>query len=470
MKFKLGLLIALFLCNIGIAQTTTKFSSQTVKEDLDYLYQSLQSTHYNLFAFQKQKKYDSLYNQLRLSLPSDSLAQLQAVTLYQRLVSFANTGHCEIDFPAKAYIDYAYAGGTVFPLELAFEKGKVYVRKNLSTNNSLSIGDEVISIDKEPINQFQKSFHQITSAESNYARNAKLEFWSFPRFYYQMFGTKEEWEVQIKSQEKKIRNVLVKAISVIDFETKRNGELVNPQRAFRYYDKVAYLNPGGFSSSETNGELMFRQFIDSAFADLKLRGSKDLIIDLRNNPGGHNVYSDYLISYFATKPFKWYDAFTLKTSKILKTQTRLQPDTTDAYSRVILSNKDGAIFKYEFELQNPVSLSKRYQGNVYVLVNRQTYSMAAVAAALIQDYKFGKIVGEETGDPPTLYASQFSYQLPRTGITVKVPKGYIVRPNGDRSFNRLKPDVIINDHLLDNSDEILNQLLEKIKTAKETKT
>lgn len=466
MKFKLGLLIALFLCNIGIAQTTIKFSSQTVKEDLDYLYQSLQSTHYNLFAFQNRKKYDSLYNQLRLSFPSDSLTQLQTVTLYQRLVSFANTGHCEIDFPAKSYIDYAYAGGTVFPLELAFEKGKVYIRKNLSKNDSLTVGDEILTIDNKPLNDFQKSFHPVISAESEYARNAKLEFWSFPRLYFQLFGTKPEWQIQVKAQDKKIHNVSVKAITVIDFETKRNGELVNPQRAFRYYGKVAYLNPGGFSSSETNGELMFRQFIDSAFADLKIRGSKDLIVDLRNNPGGHNAYSDYLISYFATKPFKWYSEFTLKTSEILNAQIRLQSDTTDAYSRAILSNKDGAIFKYEFELQNPVSLSKRYQRNVYVLVNRQTYSMAAVAAALIQDYKFGKIIGEETGDPPTLYASQFSYQLPRTGITVKVPKGYIVRPNGDRSFNRLKPDMIINDHLLDSNDEILNQLLEKIKTVK----
>jgi hypothetical protein len=422
MKYNFGLIIVIFLSNIGIAQTASKFSSQSIKEDFDYLYESLQSTHYSLFVFQSKKKYDSLYNQLRLNIPDDSLTQLQTITLYQRLASFANTGHCEIDFPAKSYIDYAYAGGTVFPLELAFEKGKAYVRKNLSTSNLLSIGDEILSIDKKPIYDYQKKFYQIVSAESEYARNAKLEFWSFPRLYYQLFGTKEEWEIQTKSQDKKIRNVLLKSITVIDFETKRNGELVNSQRAFRYYDKVAYLNPGGFSSSETNGELLFRQFIDSVFADLKIRSSKDLIVDLKNNPGGHNAYSDYLISYFAAQPFKWYDEFTLKTSKILKAQTRLQMDTTDAYSIAILSNNDGNIFKYEFEAQNPVLPSKRFQGNIYVLVNRQTYSMAAVAAALIQDYKFGKIVGEETGDPPTLYASQFSYQLPRTGITVKVPK------------------------------------------------
>lgn len=466
MKFKFVLVSVSFLSNAGLAQDKLKFSSQSVKEDFDYLYQSVQSAHYNLFAFKTKEKYDSLYHQLKTSLKKDSLTLLETVTLYQRLASFANTGHCEIDFPAQSYIEYAYAGGTVFPLELAFEKGKAYVRKNLSKSNLLSIGDEILSIDKKPIFDFQKDFYQIISAESEYARNAKLEFWSFPRLYYQLFGTKEEWEIQIKSQDKKIRNVLVKAITVIDFETQRNGELVNPQRVFKYYGDVAYFNPGGFSSSEPNGEHIFKQFVDSAFADIKIRNSRNLIIDLRNNPGGHNVYSDYLISYFATKPFKWYNEFTLKTSNVLKAQTRSQTDTTDAYSNAILSNKDGTIFKYDFESQNPVLPSKRFQGNIYVLVNRQTYSMAAVAAALIQDYKFGKIVGEQTGDPPTLYASQFSYQLPSTGITIKVPKGYIIRPNGNKGFKGLRPNIIIHDHLLDSDDEILSHVLDNIKKTK----
>lgn len=92
--------------------------------------------------------------------------------------------------------------------------------------------------------------------------------------------------------------------------------------------------------------------------------------------------------------------------------------------------------------------------------------MAAVTAALIQDYKFGEIVGEETGDVPTLYASQFSYQLPKTNITIKVPKGYIVRPSGDKRLIGVKPDITISDHLLDTSDEILSQLLDKIQQTK----
>lgn len=223
---------------------------------------------------------------------------------------------------------------------------------------------------------------------------------------------------------------------------------------------IAYLNAGYFGSNEVDGEIVFKKYIDSTFAIIKEHKVKHLILDLRNNPGGHNAYSDYLISYFAQKPFKWYSEFSVKTSKLLKEQTLLQADTTDDYSKAILRNTDDKIFKYDFPIYSPIEISKRFIGKVYVLVNRQTYSMAAVSAALIQDNKFGKIVGEETGDVPTLYASQFSYKLPQTGIVVKVPKSYIVRVNGSKKLQGVKPDVYIQDQLLDDKDEILDKLLE----------
>lgn len=459
MIFRLVFLIVLFLSKTGFAQDKSKFSSQLVKEDFDYLYQSIQLTHYNLFAFQTKEKYDSLYYQLRMSLPADSLTLLQTVTLYQRLVSFANTGHCEIDYPAQSYIDYAYAGGTVFPLELAFENNSAFIRKNFSSNPQIAVGDELLAIDNITIVDILKQIYPLVSAERIYFKNAKVEFTSFPRLLFQLNGRKDSWAIQIKNKENQIINVEIKAVSVIDYETNRNGEVVNPQRKLKLYDNIAYLNAGQFGSNEADGEIVFKKFIDSTFAIIREHKVKHLILDLRNNPGGHNAYSDYLISYFAHKPFKWYSKFSVKTSRILKEQTLLQADTTDEYSRAILSNTDGNFFNYDFPKYNPIENSKRFKGKVYVLINRQTYSMAAVSAALIQDYKFGEIVGEETGDIPTLYASQFSYKLPQTGIVVKIPKSYIVRVNGSKKLEGVKPDIYIQDHLIDDKDEIVEKLL-----------
>lgn len=87
-----------------------------------------------------------------------------------------------------------------------------------------------------------------------------------------------------------------------------------------------------------------------------------------------------------------------------------------------------------------------------------------MAAAQIQDYGFGTIVGEETGEYPTLYASIFPYTLPNTGITVTISKGYIVRVNGSEELRGVMPDILINDYLRDDEDEILSSLLNQIST------
>ena len=87
-----------------------------------------------------------------------------------------------------------------------------------------------------------------------------------------------------------------------------------------------------------------------------------------------------------------------------------------------------------------------------------------MTAAQIQYYGFGTIVGEETGDYPTLYASVFRFPLPNTGVSVQVAKGYIVRVNGSTKEEGVIPDLFIRDHLLDEKDEILEGLLRKLET------
>lgn len=399
-----------------------------------------------------------MFAKLKWSITTDSLTLLETISCYQRLVSFANTGHSEIDFPAQSYISYAYNNGTVFPLELAFESGKVFIRKNYSGNSELEVGDQLLAIDEQPINQILQQLYPLVSAEREYLKLAKIEFWSFPRLLYQLNGKKDSWKIKIHHRNE-ILNLEVGAIPVLEYEGSRNGEILDPQKELKLYGASAYLNPGQFGSHTDDGEKLYRNFIDSSFTVMKEKKINTLIIDLRNHPGGHNAYSDYLISYFASKPFKWYSSFSIKTSEILKQHTRQQADTADAYSKAILKNSNGQIFKYDFTSYPPVDVSKRFKGKVLVLVNRQTYSMAAVSAALIKDYKFGQIVGEETGDAASLYASQFSFLLPKTNVTVKVPKGYMVRVNGRKETEGVKPDTYIQDHLLDDKDEVLERLL-----------
>ena len=447
-------LFALFSQHTLAQQSEKKFGQNEIIEDLDYLNNSLKDAHYNLYAYTSKEDFSKNYQHVKKSITKDSVTLLQATTIFQKVISAANNGHTEIDFPGASYGAYADSGGTMFPIEIAFENNKSLIRKNFSDNPDIKIGSEIISINGVSMKDVLAKIYPQVSAERTYFKNAKIEMYSFPRYYWQVFGKQDNFQIEILSNGN-VKKHSIKAVKLIEGYEMKRTEVMNAKMKLKFIDKSAYINPGNFSGDEQK----YQKFIDSAFVEIKNSNSKNIIIDLRNNAGGNDSFSDYLVSYFADKPFKWNSEFTLKTSQFLKEHTKKHNDTTDAYFRKILTHKDGEIYKYEFDEYQPQPKQKRFTGAVYVLVNRQSHSQSAVTASQIQDYKFGTIVGEETGDFPTLYASQFQYSLPNTGIVVKVSKGQIVRVNGSEKQEGVIPDIIIKDHLLDEDDEILNGLL-----------
>ena len=450
----LFLAINSFAC---FAQSTPKFTKKQVLSDLKSLRNSLEEAHYDMFVYTPRAKIDSINLELTSSVKGDSLSLLETTNLLQRLTSAVNNGHTEIFFPIQSYLTYAEGGGSIFPLEIAFEKDRALIRKNWSDIPALEPGTEIISIDEMNISELLEKIYPQVSAERPYFKNAKIEFYSIPRMYWQVFGEKESFKVEAGIQGK-INKYEVQAVNVFEGYEGRRTEVLNASMQVKLRDGAAYLNPGNlFGDEET-----YRKFIDSSFTVIREGKISNLIIDLRNNQGGNDSFGDYMVSYIADKPFKWSSSFTLKTSSFLKDNIRKTRDTTLAFWASALSHEDGEIYPYEFQPYEPQPAEKRFKGKVYVLVNRQSHSQSTVTASQIQDYGFGTIVGEETGEYPTLYASVFKFQLPETGIEVQVSKGHMVRVNGSVEERGVIPDIFIRDHLLDEMDEILEGILDLI--------
>lgn len=453
----LTLTLLCFWTGAAYAQSSGNFAREEVIADLDYLYKSLEDAHFNVNAYTSKADLDAVYESVRSSITTDSLTLLEATSTLQRMTSAVNNGHTEIDFPVTPYFEYAYSQGTVFPLELAFEDGKCLVRKNFSGNGKVSPGTEVLGINGMSIEEVMEKIYPQVSAERPYFKHAKIEMYSFPRYYWQVFGQQEYFDVEIAKGAISMTHRLNAVNLIEDYEMIRS-EVLNAAMKLEFFDAIAYINPGHFGGDEQ----VYHSFIDSAFATIRQAKSSTLIIDLRNNAGGDNSFSDYLVSYIADKPFSWCSRFSLKTSDILKQHTRLNNDTTESYFRTILDRPSGEVYDYEFEPYAPQPEEQRFTSDVYVLLNRQTHSQAAVTAAQIQDQDFGTLVGEESGEYPSLYASQIQFSLPNTEIVVKVSKGYMVRVNGSEQQEGVIPDIVIRDHLLDEEDEILEGLISRL--------
>ena len=84
----------------------------------------------------------------------------------------------------------------------------------------------------------------------------------------------------------------------------------------------------------------FKQMIDDAFTHFQQQQATALLIDLRDNPGGTNSFSDYMIAWFADQPFRFASDFSVKVSQqaIRSNEKRLEQSTDTGDTSHILQS------------------------------------------------------------------------------------------------------------------------------------
>lgn len=453
MRFVFGYFLLALLSSTSLCAQSNWLSSEQVESELFYTREMLLEAHFNPFLNNRPERIDSAFQFARNSIGSDSLSRMEVYRILQRFISNLRNGHTGLAFPIQEYIQYAQAGGGLFPLELTIDQDEVTIRQSYTDNPDLQIGQKVLSINGIPIRKVLKELGYYMPAEDAYFMNAKMEALSFPRLYWLVHGAQELFTVKVEL-ENEARVFELHAVPVIDGFERRREEVLNASMLLEVQGKAALLNPGAFGGDFE----VYKTFIDSAFTQIVQSEVEVLYIDLRNNPGGDDAFSDYMVSYMADRPFYWCRSFYLRSSRYLKDHVRRNSDTTSAYAHFLLNMPNGAREEFHFEVYEPQPEVHRFKGEVYVLINRQTHSQAAVTAAQISDYEWGTTLGETTGEHPTLMASLFPVTLPETGFVVQVSKGFIVRVDGDQSYRGLLPDEPIELPMLKGAD-LLNWLI-----------
>jgi C-terminal processing protease CtpA/Prc len=449
-----------------------------VKADFEYLYRTLEASHYNLYTNTKKEVFDKEYKRISESI-TDSLTLLQIDRLFLQFVALTKEGHCSIELPFSCYGPYLQNGGTLFPLNIYFKNSRVFVLDNFSADSSIIPGDEIISINGIPIKDVMKNIYRYLPGENDYFKNNIIELGSLPRILWIVNDENKNYEVGIKKQDRKPINVNIASISGYTFEgimAKRKPLPFSHQtQDFHHIDNIAYLCPGPFMNVPKNGNgqininadlLDNREFVDflaSCFILIHNKHTHNLIIDLRGNPGGANTFSNPMVAFFATEPFTGISPKMLeRTSEISKTFWKGVNDTSElsVVKKEFLSRENGVRFEIstsEYKYQ-PRADSLKFKGNVYVLINRFSGSNAIEVPAMIQHYGFGKLIGEKT--QPLTDANARQFKLPNTQLTVMFPEAFY----GDSSMaNGVIPDYLINDDVLTEKDEILDYTLDLIK-------
>ena len=461
-----------------------RFTAPELRADFAAMYEGLRSAAFDLYAFTPKAVLDRAYRATLAEL-NKSMTLFEAQIRFQKFAALPRMGHTRIDFPRAVWAQHLKEGGKVFPLAIRVVGDKTMIAQNKSGVEEIAAGDELLKLNGTSMQDWLKRTERHVSAETPYMAHSLMEF-DFPIYLWVELGDAPGFDLLLRKADGKTRKVRLPARTSAEMKTFAAAQppvlsLDEPMREAKVLaHNVGYLRPGPFYNAEakTGAEAWdvssFRAFIDDAFAKFNSAQIDRLIIDLRGNPGGDNLFSDVMIAWFADKPFRFFSQFKVRVSpeSTKANADRLANDAEAAgpvsrqYAEMYAKAKPGDVVDFEIPFAEPRP-NERFRGKVFLLIDRQSYSNAVAVAALVQDYKFGTILGEETSDMATTYGAMEKFTLPKTGIVVCYPKARIVRPNGDLRARGVRPDIAIPTPVVQTpADEVLQRAV-TIATARE---
>lgn len=198
---------------------------------------------------------------------------------------------------------------------------------------------------------------------------------------------------------------------------KLDGSRDNVQLEWLDGSKLAKLRIRMFEGDE------FPSALESAFRQLRERGTTSLIIDLRGNGGGIDEHGMLLLSYLVAKPFRYFDKIHVNTTQpsfaiwpkemVDDLRAGVRPDPRGGF----LLTGQGHPGLIEF----PASKIP-FLGKLYVLTDGVTFSTASDAAAHIRHLTSATFIGEETGGTYEGNTSGMNatLTLPNSGFRVRM--------------------------------------------------
>lgn len=365
-----------------------KFDVQDLQADLLFLYTSLKENHPQLYTFSTKDSLDLLAEKIRSEIDEPlSLEEFYWET--SKLTNAVYCSHTGVKLP-PSYQNLVNDFGNYFPLKLFFSSGRAfYFSGMLEGNHSLLPGDEIMSINDRSVKEIIKhSFYLIPSEGCNTTTKYNEINSRFQTLFY-LLDDSEEFTVKFK-KDNSMKSITVSSIKLADLNLADSKLDTHEQVYFNYIDKknTGLLKISSFAIPEMDH--YFNQ-LDSIFSDLKTKNIHNLIIDLRDNAGGHPIFAAQLFSYLTDREFIYFKR-----------------------------NVDITEFEPLYGLMQPNKLN--FKGKVYALVNGGCLSTTGHLISLLKFHTKTKFIGEEPGS--TFICNDFSMQmsLPRSGILVNIPR------------------------------------------------
>ncbi|MFC1635028.1 S41 family peptidase [Planctomycetota bacterium] len=426
----------LCLCTCAAENTVaSRMSSQTstrpvytelvppdkLKEDLDFLFKTIEEVHPNMYAYIDKEEFDLLREELNKNIES-SVNRLQFYKLAAPVVASLKNGHTFIKPPITFFQDYALKEGKFFPLEMQIEEARVILSKH-SGPYDLPLGAEVLTIDDQVASEFLRKAASYSPSEGRAYNLAVLQRKSMLPFYLWLEkGSENSLGLEVKmsnGQGKKkydIKALTYKEIvsyqkSLADkMETDVTSKPENSLYSHRYLQvhDTSIIEFNMFHDMQ-----QFKEFLRQTFTEIHDNNVSNLIIDIRKNPGGSSSLGDELLKYLTDKPFRQFESVQIKMSRQL---CKAHPGLRKSYPRA----KMGSMVTMEGGFKQADNRPLRFKGRVFLLIGPKSASSSVSFASAMKHFHIGTLIGQETIDTPVNYGDIIYEKLPHSGLTFAV--------------------------------------------------
>ena len=324
--------------------------------------------------------------------------------------------------------------------------------------SSIPTGSEIIEINKKSINKVIGEWSKLVSYENEAFRNhlitkpINIGVWNDFKSYKIRYIEHHSG----KTKEKVVNGGIASNMYLfLKSKFQKPHELIYRELA----PDIGYI--GFFGCKDLKH---YEGFYRSTFSKLKEKKIKHLIIDIRDNGGGHSIIPALLEQYIFHQPHNDIDSAIVKVSNELiatgkvkdKLWDKKEPEPGETFTRIpgLRQLKE-----------NPY----RFEGSTYLLTNGATFSAAQGFASAYRCYGQGTIIGEETGGVTVSFGDVHVFILPNTGLKIMTSWEQAFGSCGIDNQRGVIPDYIVKNSIEDyvnHTDRALEFTLDLINDKK----
>ena len=403
--FRLSWPSCVFLGVLAAPLAAQTIAPATAREDFDVLWKSIREAHGGLNRHVSPTDLDRRVAAHRARI--DKPMEINAFAgLLQESVSELRDGHMRME-PDSA-TQAAFATATLIPLRFALEDGRLVVVSNDSPSDStIRPGMIIVSIIGRAADDIVRQLLAILPGDGFIETGKRFVLArNFAPLYWRYVGRGHAYSITARDQGG--RQVSATLPGITETARRQVTNLVNATIS----QNIARLDgpPGNVALEFLNGgpvaRVRVRAFdgqaftaaLDSAFRVLRDRGTTSMILDLRGNGGGVDLYGAALVSQFTDKPFRYFDYIHVTT--IAPSFATWLPRTFDAMRVGAVADPAGG-FRITSTQHGGVAeqppASTPFLGKLVVLIDGGTFSTAADVAAQLRSMGRATFIGEETG-------------------------------------------------------------------------